>query len=72
MHIVQVVTCPSNFKNGQSNITLVGHHGVSRRYLLKHSYAHAINEIIDHTHKLDLYVNHNCKNVFNNQLIMSE
>ena len=26
MHIVQV-TCPSNFKNGQSNITLVGYHG---------------------------------------------
>ena len=22
MHIVQVVTCPSNVKNGQSNITL--------------------------------------------------
>ena len=27
MHIVQVVTCPSNVKNGQSNITLVGYHG---------------------------------------------
>ena len=27
MHIVQVVTCPSNVKNGQSNITLVGCHG---------------------------------------------
>ena len=27
MHIVQVVTCPSNLKNGQSNITLVGYHG---------------------------------------------
>ena len=27
MHIVQVVTCPSNLKNGQSNITLVDYHG---------------------------------------------
>ena len=27
MHIVQVVTCPSNLKNGQSIITLVGYHG---------------------------------------------
>ena len=27
MHIVQVVTCPSNLKNGQSNITLVSYHG---------------------------------------------
>ena len=27
MHIVQVVTCPSNLKNGQSNFTLVGYHG---------------------------------------------
>ena len=26
MHIVQVVTCPSNLKNGQSNIILVGYH----------------------------------------------
>ena len=27
MHIVQVVTYPSDLKNGQSNITLVGYHG---------------------------------------------